>query len=210
MPLLNFETPKKVRPVGQSGPFEPNMSDADRDTYKAKWLRKGHADERIEIRKTFNGTQVVAVVFDKPDVRYIRGLAISEHLDVQLSANGKMDFTWDQWNELDKAVREAKNLLNSAAYALSGGTCMTEPAKYYPIEDQVNDCFAFLGKAMPDAHGMTEQELADAETWLSGQFTWANRPGFVQAVPVHVATGTVIVPSGPDKNPGCDDRKEKT
>ena len=63
---------------------------------------------------------------------------------------------------------------------------------------------------MPDAHGMTEQELADAETWLSGQFTWVSRPGFVQAVPMHVATGTVIVPSGPGKNPGRDDRKEKT
>lgn len=199
MPLLNFETPKKVRPIGQSGPFEPNMSDADRDTYKAKWLHKGRMDERIEIRKTFNGTQVVAVVFNKPDIRHIRGLEISEHLDVQLSANGKMNFTWDQWNELDKAIREAKNLLNGAVYALSGGKCLTEPARYYPIEDQVNDCFAFLGKSMPDAHGMTEQELADAETWLSGQFTWVNRAGFVQAVPMHVATGTVIVPSDPDK-----------
>jgi hypothetical protein len=48
---------------GIPGTYVPNMSEEDKNKWKAKHI-KGD-DERIEIRKSFNGVQILIVVFKK-------------------------------------------------------------------------------------------------------------------------------------------------
>jgi hypothetical protein len=70
--LLSFEQPKKIRPTkehnemyssdsGVAGTYVPNMSDEDRKRWKGKHI-KGE-DERIEIRKSLSGVQLLIVVY---------------------------------------------------------------------------------------------------------------------------------------------------
>ena len=63
---------------------------------------------------------------------------------------------------------------------------------YYPLEEQINDCYAFLEiphKAVPE---MDEAELEEAKSFLSRHFVWAEKKGYIQAAPRHRETGTDI------------------
>jgi hypothetical protein len=121
--LLDFNKPKKVSSTedhnreyrsdaGIDGTYVQNMNQDDMVKWKAKHI-KGD-DERIEIRKTLGGVQLVAVVYkrrrqtENADWRD----RMTDHNDVKLSMNGKLDMTWDEWWELQDAVKEAlENLL---------------------------------------------------------------------------------------------------
>lgn len=72
--LLCFDKPKKIRNTkehnemyssdsGVAGTYVPNMSEEDKNKWKAKHI-KGE-DERIEIRKTINGVQLLIVVYKR-------------------------------------------------------------------------------------------------------------------------------------------------
>lgn len=65
----------------------------------------------------------------------------------------------------------------------------------YFIEDQVNDCFHFLGKKQKDAHEMDERELSEAEREVANDFTWVEHPNYIQFVPKHIVSGTIIEPN---------------
>lgn len=106
MGILNFDKPKKVTPTqehndhyssdsGIAGTYVQNMSDEDRAKWKAKKI--GGDDPRVEIRKTLNGTQIVLIV-------RLSG--------VTMSANGKMVFKHDEFEELSQAVAEANACLS--------------------------------------------------------------------------------------------------
>lgn len=143
--ILNFEQPKRLRSTekhnemyssdsGIAGTYVPNMSEEDKNKWKAK--RIGGEDERIEIRKTINGVQLLIVVHKHPyhpkqpkyptDVRdaemrtkfseagaYAKTRAEwhKRHEDIQISMNGKLDMTYDQYVEMDTAIKEALMLL---------------------------------------------------------------------------------------------------
>jgi hypothetical protein len=72
------------------GVYVPNMSEADRDAWKAKLI--GGRDPRVEIRKAAGGTQVLIVV--RPG-------------GVRMSMNGPASFTREEWGQLAAAVAEA-------------------------------------------------------------------------------------------------------
>ena len=120
---------------GMAGTYVPNMSKEDMNKWKAKHI-KGE-DERIEIRKTFNnGVQVLIIVYKKeyqppkpsfPEYDgggkdfYWEQANIFYHADcqrydkrhhnVRISMNGKLDLTWDDFWNIQEAVKEAFEIL---------------------------------------------------------------------------------------------------
>lgn len=125
--LLCFDKPKKVRSTeehdnmfqsdsGVAGTYVPNMSKADTEKWKAKHIRG--KDERIEIRKTINGVNLLVIVYKhRKDVKWNEGGLTdlkeyySRHQDIQMSMNGKLDMTYDNWFDLQQAIREAIEIL---------------------------------------------------------------------------------------------------
>ena len=100
MSILDFEPTEKVMSreeresyVADSAPpgvYQPNMSKADQNKWKAKLI--GGKFPRVEIRKTIGGVQMVIIV--------------TEHT-IKQSMNGKARFSMDEWMELNEAVSEA-------------------------------------------------------------------------------------------------------
>jgi hypothetical protein len=142
--ILSFEKPKKARSTeehnelfssdcGVAGTFVPNMSKEDQKKWKAKHI--SGKDERIEIRKTLGGAQVLIVVYKEayhppypeyPETRYTDSAYhvnmakykekqkewYKRHDDITLSMNGKVDMTFEEYAELREAITEAKMLMN--------------------------------------------------------------------------------------------------
>lgn len=63
---------------------------------------------------------------------------------------------------------------------------------YYSIEEQINNCFAFLGKNCKSAFEMDDAELCKAEDELKRIFCWVYHPDYIQFIPKHIASGTLI------------------
>lgn len=124
MSLIDFNKPKKIRSTeehnkmhssdsGVAGTYVPNMSDADRKKWKGIHV-KG-TDERIEIRKTIGGTQLLVIVYK--NVRFTHWKEnqaewYKNHNNVRMSMNGKLDMTFEEYDELTKVIEEAKEILN--------------------------------------------------------------------------------------------------
>jgi hypothetical protein len=88
-------------------------------------------NERIEIRKSFGGVQIVVIVYKKrseeipkhpsagtPEYEnfdwfnYWKKLR-SQHKDIQISMNGKLSMTFAEYEELKQVVSEAQNILSA-------------------------------------------------------------------------------------------------
>ena len=137
--VLTFEVPKKINSTQKhnemhlsnadvNGTYVPNMSKEDMNRWKAKHI-KGD-DERVEIRKTLDGVQVLIVVYKKEyqpkypkyptDINKIgaysryqnqRNEWTKRHQNVRISMNGKLDMTWDNWWDMTEAIKEAMEVL---------------------------------------------------------------------------------------------------
>ena len=114
MSILSFDKPAKARDFKThakmysssadiAGTYVPNMSRADMEKWKAKHV-KG-ANERVEIRKTVNGTQMLIIVYKE------RRDGVDHHENVQISANGKIQLSFAEWQEMTQAIEEAKEIL---------------------------------------------------------------------------------------------------
>lgn len=123
MGLINFNKPAKVRTTaehnkrfmsdsGVDGTYVPNMSDEAMKTWRGKHIKGEH--ERVEVRKTLGGVQLVVVVYK--DIKFTHwSVSQSEwyknHNNVRLSMNGKLDITFAEYDELVEVVKEAKEIL---------------------------------------------------------------------------------------------------
>lgn len=115
--ILNFDIPKKLRSAEKhnktyqsyssiAGTYVPNMSKVDMKSWKAKHI-KG-IDERIEIRKSVRGVQLLLVVYKKRnDVIWESGNWHKRHQDINISMNGKLDMTFNDFLDMEEAVKEA-------------------------------------------------------------------------------------------------------
>lgn len=124
MSLIDFNKPKKVRSTeehnqmhssdsGVAGTYVPNMSEADRNKWRGIHI-KG-TDERIEIRRTIGGSQVLIVVYKNvrfTDWRVNQKEWYNNHNNVRISMNGKLDMTFEDYEEFTKVIEEAKEILN--------------------------------------------------------------------------------------------------
>ena len=122
--ILNFEKPKKIRSTqehnnmfssdsGVDGTYVPNMSEKDKLSWKAKHITGDH--ERVEIRKTVNGTQLLIIVYKKENpVKYDYKKPQEykhRHQNVCMSMNGKLDMTTKDYFEMIQAIKEASDIL---------------------------------------------------------------------------------------------------
>ena len=120
--ILNFDTPKKLRSTekhnemfqsdsGIAGTYVSNMSNEDLGVWKDKHI-KGK-DERIEIRKTINSVQLLVVVYKKSTITKSKNWRdrTKDHNDVRISMNGKLDMTYDEYYDMNEAIREATEIL---------------------------------------------------------------------------------------------------
>lgn len=126
--ILSFDKPKKLNPTekhnlmyssdsGIEGTYVPNMSQEDMNRWKAKHI-KG-ADERIEIRKSMCGTQLLIIVYKtekyiswekacktgKQDEYY------HNNRQIHISMNGKLQMSGKDYVEMSMAIEEAKLIL---------------------------------------------------------------------------------------------------
>ena len=120
MGILSFEKPKKIRSTEEHnkmyssdqpvpGTYVPNMSTEDRTKWRAKHI-KGK-DERIEIRKNMHGVNMVIVVSKNIKQHLWREHMIVDHLNVSISANGKIYMDFSDFGDFQCAIREAMELL---------------------------------------------------------------------------------------------------
>lgn len=133
--LLDFTKPKKVAvgggfDGGPEGGYVPQMDITDATRWKAKQFNIGKENSRIELRKSFTGinngqgsTQVtIFVALDGWDyaAKYeartenIKGEWFhtdTRGLNVRMSMNGPLLMTFDQFNEINQIVEEAKQYL---------------------------------------------------------------------------------------------------
>jgi len=119
--ILSFEKPKKIRSTenhnemnmsdsGVAGTYVSNMSDADKKRFKAKHI-KGN-DERVEIRVQMNGVNILIKVFkNKKETKGDWRERAKDNSDMQMSMNGKLDITLDEWVLINDSIYEAKCLL---------------------------------------------------------------------------------------------------
>jgi len=122
--VLDFEKSKKVRTTeehnemfssdsGVAGTYVPNMSKEDMNKWKAKHITG--EEERVEIRKTIEGVQLVIIVYKK--ARPVKWNYKKQdewnkrHQDVRMSMNGKLDLTWDDFWDMQEAVKEALEIM---------------------------------------------------------------------------------------------------
>jgi hypothetical protein len=137
--VLSFEASKKLRNAemhnemfqsnaGINGTYVPNMSEEDKNKWKAKHI-KGD-DERIEIRKTIGGTQLLIVVYKKEYqpkypkyssandpkayAKYKERMAewYKRHQNIRMSMNGKLDMTYVDCLDMTDAIKEAIQILS--------------------------------------------------------------------------------------------------
>jgi hypothetical protein len=99
---------------GVAGTYVPNMSEEDTKKWRGKHIKGQRIDERIEIRKTIGGTQLLVVVYKEKRFTHWKvnqAEWYKNHNNVRLSMNGKLDMTFDEYDEFVKVIAEAKQIL---------------------------------------------------------------------------------------------------
>src|SRR4051812_33116028 len=106
--VLNFTRPRRVRSrelhnemyqsdAGISGTYVPNMSEEDRNKWKARCIRG--TDPRVEIRKTFHTHgSASALIVVRPD-------------RINMSANGNVGMDNETFDQFCRAIEEARMML---------------------------------------------------------------------------------------------------
>jgi len=125
--ILDFNKTKKLRTSaehssiymsdsGIAGTYVPNMSKSDMEKWKAKHIKGDN--ERIEIRKTLGGTQLLIIVRKNAPMKYPKSHdreTWKQYNDqkgsIKMSMNGSLWMTFEEQNELINAIEEAKTIL---------------------------------------------------------------------------------------------------
>ena len=126
--ILDFNKPEKIMTNKERlekyssdsevpGTYVPNMSKDDMYKWKAKYV-KG-IDERVEIRKTIKGVQLVCIVYKDEErsekEEFYKGYVVDKliHKQIHISANGKLLMTAKEFNEFIQAIKEAQEYLQN-------------------------------------------------------------------------------------------------
>lgn len=131
MPVLRWDKPKKVRTPeqnaahygfedGPTGGYQPNMSDADAATWKAKETGMKSGFPQVEIRKSFKSAQCLIIVNLGKGYKYksyepVKGPnswgTPTRGINVHISLNGPLQMTFKDVEEMQEAIQEAKDYL---------------------------------------------------------------------------------------------------
>ena len=91
--------------------FDKDVPNKDKTKLWAKHIRG--ADERIEIRTSQFGAETVIIVYKHRKLTHDSYMAYGDHWDVRISTNGKMHFSFNDWQLLNQAVEEARVILGN-------------------------------------------------------------------------------------------------
>lgn len=136
MSVLRWDKPKKIRTPqenaknygfedGPTGGYQPNMSDADAASWKAKETGMKTGYPQVEIRKTFRDTMCLIIVNLGKGYKYksyepVRSATSwgrpTKGIHVHMSLNGPLQMTFKDVEEMQSAIQEAKDYL-SAKYS---------------------------------------------------------------------------------------------
>jgi hypothetical protein len=128
--ILSWDKPKQKQSVeewknqsfdgGPAGGYLPNMSDDDMNKWKAKLIGKTTSSPQVEIRKTIKGTQLLVIVnlgggykygsHDRVPDRWGRS---TQGINIHMSMNGAAQMTFQEMEELQQAIGEAKAYLEN-------------------------------------------------------------------------------------------------
>lgn len=135
MSVLNWDKPKKVRTPqqnaenygfedGPTGGYQPNMSDADAASWKAKETGMKTGFPQVEIRKTFSAsagaTMCLIIVNLGKGYKYKSYEPVASPktwgrttagINVHVSLNGPLQMTFKDVEEMHSAIQEAKDYL---------------------------------------------------------------------------------------------------
>ena len=128
---LDFSKPEKVEnknsfdgdPTGIG--YVPQMSQEDANRWKAKRFNAGKYGDRIELRSSSPGSQVLVIVgmegwnYKNESPHRAAGtwdrfnkLNGSHGKNVRISSNGPMSFSLKEWSDLNELILEAYQLMN--------------------------------------------------------------------------------------------------
>jgi hypothetical protein len=122
MPLM-WDKPARKMPVetwknisaddAPPGVYIPNMSDEDADKFRGKLCGTKSGKPRVEIRTSRGGSQLLCQVslvgISDNEWEERRG----EKWNVRISSNGPVKLSFDDWNELNQCIAEAKAKLEN-------------------------------------------------------------------------------------------------
>lgn len=131
MGVLNWNKPKRAKTVqewkedygfdgGPVGGYQPNMSDDDKRTWKAKITGQKLGYPQVEIRKTVGRSNVQLLIIVNtgkgykyksygPDKKSWGGSTAG--INVHVALNGGAQMTFKEMEELHQAIAEAKQAL---------------------------------------------------------------------------------------------------
>ena len=127
--MINWDKPKKVHDPedmpsfdgGPPGGYVPNMTEEDMRSWKGKIVGKKLKQPQVELRKTFGEhfggayAQVLIIVsltgtgfkygyYDRDQTKDV---------NIHISMNGAAHMTFEQLDEMNEAIEEAKQLLTT-------------------------------------------------------------------------------------------------
>jgi hypothetical protein len=143
MGVLDWNKPERAMPVEQwqaisadgapPGVWTPNMSDQDRERWKAKLVGVRKGEPQVEIRKSTPGGQMVIIVglraytfkHYSPDAR---GYANTQGKNLHISHSGPAIMTFADFEQLAQAVAEARQVLELISAGAISKDAITQAA----------------------------------------------------------------------------------
>jgi len=100
------------------GVYVSNMSEDDRQRWRAKLIGQSVGHPSVEIRKTAGAAQVVIVVtlggFREKGVIRSDGFMIRQrHHNIKISQGGAASYSWEDWEDMKQAIEEARQILEA-------------------------------------------------------------------------------------------------
>lgn len=125
--MINWDKPKRVRSVekqkeldgGEHPMFVPNMNDTDMETWKGKVVNKTKPHAHVELRRTYNGTQILMIVAENGYNHKWYKVGGEGHVDttgfagVRISANGPFEMPFNAIVEWATVIGEARSHLDA-------------------------------------------------------------------------------------------------
>lgn len=119
-----WDKPERAKPIeqwkeqsfedGPAGAYIPNMSKEDAQRWKAKLVGKTTGHPQVQIRKTTKGSQMLIIVSLGEGYKYSYYTPENtKGVNVHIALNGPGMMTFEDMENMQKAVEEAKEYLHN-------------------------------------------------------------------------------------------------
>lgn len=126
MAILSWDKPTKLRTSAEHaatysadgappGTYVPNMSDEDMQKWKAKLTGTRRESPQVEIRKSFSNQMLIIVTLGGYSYKSYTPEETKDK-NIHISVNGPLQMTFDDLQEMNAAIEEAKQFLLNLKY----------------------------------------------------------------------------------------------